>query len=322
MPEKKINFLNYIKEHLSEKISKKVIENEFGINADGLAQLLKSLKNYGFQVVESDTHIWMESYPEIFSLTDIVLHTKVIGKKILPFFDVLSTNDIALMLALQGETEGTVVISERQRKGRGKGDSIWFSPSDAGLWLSVIFRPKFQMTGVEKFTLLSALVIVETVKELFNIDAWIKWPNDVMINDKKFCGILSEGKISSGTIEFIVSGIGINVNIDKNEFPLDLQESSTSLNLELNQKVNRNDLFSAIMLNLDRKYELLKSNPETIYKAWKQYSNIFGRLIKIQTPEGELEGTAIDFDENGFLIIRLNSGIETKIISGTITKVD
>ncbi|MCK4666388.1 biotin--[acetyl-CoA-carboxylase] ligase [Candidatus Dependentiae bacterium] len=322
MTEKKIKFLNYIKEHLSEKISKKVIETELGINDDEFAQLLKSLKNYGFKVIESDTHIWMESYPEIFSLTDIIIHTKVIGKKILPFFDVISTNDIALMLAIQGEKEGTVVISERQRKGRGKGGSVWFSPSDAGLWLSVIFRPKFHMTGVEKFTLLSAAVIVETVKELFNLDAWIKWPNDVMINDKKFCGILSEGKITSGTIDFIVSGIGINVNINKDEFPLDLQESSTSLNLELNQKVNRNDLFSAIMLNLDRKYELLKTNPEVVYKAWKQYSNIIGRRIKIQTPEGELEGAALDFDENGFLIIRLDSGIEKKITSGTITKVD
>ncbi|HDS08704.1 MAG TPA: biotin--[acetyl-CoA-carboxylase] ligase, partial [Firmicutes bacterium] len=192
-PERKVQFFNYLQEHLTEKISKSVIEHDLGITGEHLTQIVNSLKNYGIKVHESETHIWLEGYPEIFSLSDIVLHTKVVAKKVIPFFDVLSTNDIALRLALQGEPEGSVIIAERQRQGRGKGRTSWFSPADSGLWFSLIFRPSVNTISVEKFTLLSAVSVVESVRELFNLEARLKWPNDVMISGRKFCGILSEG---------------------------------------------------------------------------------------------------------------------------------
>ncbi len=320
-PERKVKFLNYLQEHLSEKISKKVIETDLQINRDTLNQLIHSLKNYGIKVNESDTHIWLEGYPEIFSLADIVMHTKTVARKIIPFFDVLSTNDIAMRLAIQGEEEGTVVIAERQRQGRGKGRSSWFSPSDSGLWFSIIFRPPVNTISVEKFTLLSAVSVVESVKQLFELDAKIKWPNDVMINGKKFCGILSEGKISMSGLEFIVVGIGINVNLAKDEFPVELNEHATSLEIELNRKVNRVNLFSNLMFNLDNQYELLKDSPLEVYKKWRSYSDIIGKKIELSVSGNSITGIASDFDENGYLILHKDSGVLEKFMTGTIKKV-
>lgn len=320
-PDRKVRFLDYLKQNANKKISRIVIRDKLQLTPYEIESLIQSLKNYGISVSESETHIWLDSYPDIFTFPDLVLHTEAIGKKILPFYEVASTNDIALRLALQGEEQGTIVIAERQRKGRGKSGAYWYSPSDGGLWMSVIFRPETYVINVEKFTLMSALAVAQAVKELFDITAEIRWPNDVLLNGKKFCGILSEGKLTSTRLEFIIVGIGLNVNIEAEEFPRAIQQKSTSLKLELTDEISRVEVFSNLVFNLDRNYKLMQEDPTRLLELWRSYSRILGKRILVRMGLSEVRGLAIDYSPNGFLILRLDSGIEETIMSGSIVKI-
>ena len=247
------------------------------------------------------------------------LKTQFIGKKILFLKDTPSTNDIAKKLASKGAEAGTVVVSEKQSNGRGRLGRRWLSP-EGGLWFSIILKPRIKPNEVFKLTFLTAVVVVRTLRKKFKLNAQIKWPNDILINGKKICGVLSEIITNpSGLINFVIVGIGINANIELNSFPKHLQFSVTSIRSELEKEIDREDLLYTLLMELEYYYLLLLDGSFNLILAeWKDFNCILDSYVEIERLDGTIKGQAVDVAKDGALLIKLENGSVVRVISGDV----
>jgi BirA family biotin operon repressor/biotin-[acetyl-CoA-carboxylase] ligase len=249
------------------------------------------------------------------------LSTVYIGQKIFYFPELESTNIIAKVKAsprAEGINEGTIIIAERQSAGKGRLGRRWFSPL-GGIWLSIILYPQLSPSYIPRITLMTAVAIVKAMERCAQIKAQIKWPNDILINEKKVCGILTEMSAELDMINWVVVGIGINVNVDHREFPEDIQEKIISLQEFLGKEISRVRLAQILLEEFEKYYERLKRREfSSILKEWKLYSHTLRRKIKINMGEKIITGEAIDINEEGALILKKENGELEKIISGTI----
>jgi len=242
-------------------------------------------------------------------------------KKAIMFDEVSSTNSKARELALKGEDEGTIVVAKKQNKGRGRFDRVWFSP-EGGLYLSVILRPNIPPDKTTLFPLIAALAVSKTIN-YFGLSSKIKWPNDVRINNRKVAGILLESETDENQLKFLVLGIGVNLNIDIEQFPKELKEISTSLSQELNKNVNYQDFLDKLTSFLAMYYKMfLNKDFDKILEEWRKLSDTIGRKVRIVTSSGEIIGKVTDVDESGFLIVITISGEHKKIMSGDCLYLD
>ncbi len=182
------------------------------------------------------------------------LQTDFIGQEIYIFTEVTSTNDVAKELAIKGAREGTIVIAETQSRGRGRLGRKWVSP-EGGMWFSIILRPKVDPEDALKLTLMTAAVVAKVISDTFRLKAEVKWPNDIVINGKKVCGILTEARTKGDMVDFVVIGVGINANINLDSFPKHLGKSLTSLREELKEDINRKRFLCALLEELEQCYE-------------------------------------------------------------------
>jgi len=249
------------------------------------------------------------------------LSTDYIGQKIFYFPELESTNIIAKVKAsprAEGINEGTIIIAERQSAGKGRLGRRWFSPL-GGIWLSIILYPQLSPSYIPRITLMTAVAIVKAIERCAQIKAQIKWPNDILINEKKVCGILTEMSAELDMINWVVVGIGINVNVDHREFPEDIQEKIISLQEFLGKEISRVRLAQILLEEFEKYYERLKRREfSSILKEWKLYSHTLGRKIKINMGEKVVSGEAINVNEEGALILKKEDGELLEIISGTI----
>lgn len=242
--------------------------------------------------------------------------TKIIGKVIYTHNIVDSTNDIAKGLAKEGAEEGTVVLAKMQKGGKGRLDRVWFSPN-GGLWLSIILRPDIKPSEATKVTLMAGVAVARTLRNLYNFDAKIKWPNDVLIEDKKVCGILTEARSLENRIDYVILGIGINANFDLKELPEEIRNLSTTLRGEIESELDLEKLLLALLMEIDKYYEILKiGNTNRIMSEWRELSDTLGREVKITTFKETTEGIALDVDDIGALIVKTNDNIEKKFLTG------
>jgi biotin-[acetyl-CoA-carboxylase] ligase BirA-like protein len=182
------------------------------------------------------------------------LQTDFFGQEIYSFKEVTSTNDVAKELAIKGAKEGTIVVAETQSRGRGRQDRKWVSPA-GGIWFSLILRPKVDPEDAVKLTLMTAAVVAKVISDMFRLRAEVKWPNDIVINGKKVCGILAETRTKGDIVDFVVIGVGINANINLSSFPKHLRKSLTSLREELREDINRKRFLCALLEELEQCYE-------------------------------------------------------------------
>lgn len=236
-------------------------------------------------------------------------------KKLFVFGTLDSTNSMAKDLARAGAVEGTVVIAQTQGQGRGRFDRIWQSP-EGGMYLSLILRPQEQ---VEKASLLPFVVALAVAKTIdgYGVHATIKWPNDVQVNSKKIAGILLESEINGNTIDYLVVGIGINVNIDIKMLSSDIWSKSTSLIREMGHPIDYHEFLRAFFVQFETFYALFKKHQyKKIIDEWKNNSDTLGKVIQIQTLTETIQGNAFDVDQSGFLLVRTEKGGIKKIVSG------
>ena len=247
-------------------------------------------------------------------MNNIKLETDIIGKKIYHFDNIDSTNIFSKKLIKKDAIQGTVVVSDIQMKGRGRKDRNWFSPK-GGLWFSIILYPKLSVNKSILVTMIASISVSQSIIKLTNTKPVIKWPNDILINKKKVCGILTETEVKKGKIEYMIVGIGLNVNNKLND---ELSKSATSLIEEINKDISIQDLLKDILVNFDNNYKLLnKKDFLQIRKLWLNFSNIIGRKVKIKEEESEIIGNVIDFSEDGSLIIE-SENKRKKIIFGDL----
>ncbi|HMK45943.1 MAG TPA: biotin--[acetyl-CoA-carboxylase] ligase [Methanocella sp.] len=237
------------------------------------------------------------------------LQTSVIGCKVVHFSSTSSTNIVARQMAERSIDEGAVVISETQTRGKGRQGRKWVT-RPGGIWLSLVLKPKIDPAHAASITLLAAVSVTKALRGL-GLEAVIKWPNDVLVNGKKICGILTEMSAETDAVNFVVLGIGINVN---NDVPL---ETATSAKTELGRQVDRLKLVQSLLEALDEDYAAFRENGFLpILWSWRRYSDTLGRSVEV-TYQGEtVRGMAQDVADDGSLIVKLQDGEIRKIVSG------
>jgi BirA family biotin operon repressor/biotin-[acetyl-CoA-carboxylase] ligase len=243
----------------------------------------------------------------------------IIGRELLFFETVNSTNTKALELA-EKAPEGTVVLADSQNRGRGRLGRTWISPSGVNIYMSIILKPQIRAKDSTLITIMSAVACATALKNLTGMRITTKWPNDLMINNKKVGGILTELKSQKQTITSAIVGIGINVNTDVREFPEEVKQRATSLQNEAGVSYQREPIVAELLNEMDRWYNtLIKLKKETILRAWENLTSTIGREVMIVTPHETLTGTAESLDNEGMLILRLPSGESKRINSGDLT---
>ena len=243
------------------------------------------------------------------------LTTKGFFKDILVFDTIPSTNSTAKTLAQKGAPEGTVVVAQKQQKGRGRFDRTWESPI-GGLYLSIILRPHQPPKSLSLLPLISALAVAKTIQS-FDLLPTIKWPNDVRIDQKKVAGILLETETAQSQTVYVIVGIGINVNINPAQLSTDLQKTSTSLSQENHESIDLYKFFETLLITFQSEYgRFLAGGYKSLMTEWKSFSDTLGKQVKIKTPTGDIIGTAVDITSSGFLIITTDAGLQKTITSG------
>lgn len=245
------------------------------------------------------------------------MRARVVGRRVHLAEEVDSTNSWALQRALKGAEEGEVFLADAQRAGRGRVGRSWFSPPGSNLYMSVLLRPKLPPSKVPLLGLCGATAVAEALRDL-GLDPEIKWPNDVLLGGKKVCGVLAEAHTEADRVLFVVLGIGINVNMDPEQFPEELREQATSVKAELGRAVDRNALARAVLEALDGLYASLgKGDYAGVLARWKAFSRVEGREVIIEALGERIEGVVQGVDEDGALWIKTPQG-SRRVLSGDL----
>ena len=243
------------------------------------------------------------------------LNTKIIGKEIIVRETVTSTMDEAFRLGNENCPEGTVVCAEAQSKGRGRLGRAWISPKSKGLYFSLVLRPQLPLNRLAQLTLMSAVALAEAIEEISELKPLIKWPNDILWDDHKLAGILTELRAESDQVNFVIVGIGLNVNTSTHQ----LNAGGTSLKVAAGRSFNRAVVFQAILRSLEKWYvKLLDHEFGLVMQEWKKRSATLKRRVRITDSTGIIEGEAVDLDEDGALLIRKDNGLIIKKMAGDV----
>ncbi|MBU1852971.1 MAG: biotin--[acetyl-CoA-carboxylase] ligase [Candidatus Omnitrophica bacterium] len=310
--------LHFFKKRGSSYVSGEELSEAFGVSRTAVWKHIEKLRDEGYEIAASP-HLGYKlmSVPDRLTSVELgwQLNTEVIGKRIYSYKEIGSTNDVAYSLATQGEKEGSIVIAEYQTKGRGRLGRKWISPRAKGVYFSVILRPDILPKDISVITLISSLSVAKTIRDLTNLAAFIKWPNDVLINKQKVCGILTELNGETDKINFVIVGIGINVNAKKELLP----KEATSLSVEKERLISRLEFVKMLLRNLDVYYKIFnKGKIDQILKEYKRLSAILDRRVRVNYHNSSVSGHAIDVDKEGALILRLDSGFHERVLAGDV----
>jgi BirA family biotin operon repressor/biotin-[acetyl-CoA-carboxylase] ligase len=243
----------------------------------------------------------------------------VIGRRLLLYDLVSSTNHLMRDLALKGEPEGTVIVAEAQSEGRGRRDRVWYSPRGSGLYVTILLRPAFAPDQVGRISLLAALAVVVSIKKMTGLSAAIKWPNDIVINGKKVCGILIENVITPRAVRSVIIGIGINVNPLPENPPMDIRDNSTSLGAVLGSDIEKDELLRILIKVLNRLYRKLGSRKDInwLVSSWENSCAHLNQEVDIIQPDDHFSGIFRGIDNQGAAIVELPTSEALKIEYGT-----
>lgn len=299
-------------------LSGEEISRSLNISRAGIWKNVEELRRQGYEIV-AVPHLGYKllSSPDKLFPWEIrfELGTKNIGRNIIYRETVHSTMDEAFQLGLEGAVEGTVICAENQTKGRGRLGRSWVSPKGKGIYMSILLRPSLAPTDAAQLTLLSAVAVCEAVNASAGIDARIKWPNDLLIGNRKLAGVLTELNAEVDRVKFIVIGIGINVNISTSQLP----DGATSLKSETRKNFSRVRIVQEILRSFEKWYDCLKTEGfAPVLKEWKELSVTLGSRVRIFDQNGFLEGKAIGLDDDGGLLIRSDMGNIIKKMSGDV----
>lgn len=315
--------LKLLKDNKDSYISGQDISNELGVSRTAIWKHITKLKEMGYEIdsISKKGYKLVES-PDLLTYEEIkpYLSTKLIGRKVLHFDTIASTNSKAKEIADLSENNGAVIISEEQTNGRGRLGRTWVSPKYKGLWMSIILKPELNPMEAAKLTQIGAAAVAKSLKEL-NIDALIKWPNDVVLNSKKVCGILTEMNAELTKINYVIMGIGINVNIEENDFPVELRDIASSLCIEHGKSINRQELTAKILNNFETLYlEFInKGNIKESIDICRSFSAILNKEINIIKNQQITPAIAKDLDDEGKLLVEYSDGNTEWLISGEVS---
>jgi len=303
-------------------ISGEDISRRLGVSRTAVWKHIHSLLEEGYDIeARRPLGYRLRGIPDLLLPREIQrdLGTRVMGRRILHFHRVGSTNEVARELARKGSPEGTVVVSEEQTAGKGRWGRSWFSPSCSSISLSLILRPRLTPPDTPQVTLLAAVAVAGALRSACGLEAAIKWPNDVLIGGRKVSGILTELEAEMEAVRFLVLGIGINANQAEEDFPPEMRGRATSLRVESGQAVNRTAVARSLLAELDRWYQVyLQEGFGPVAAGWKGLNLTLGRQVVVSSPQRVWQGIARDLAEDGGLLVELEDGRVTKVLAGEV----
>ena len=298
-------------------VSGALIAEALGVSRPTVHRVIDELRRYGYPIESNSRRGYRLVLEDDLSLTNhyvkALLANTPINYSIHYVGSCSSTQDIADALAREGGPEGLVVIAEEMSEGRGRLSRKWVA-GKGGVWLTILLRP-LKLKGLQLISLGAGVAVAEAIRELHGIDVGLKWPNDVMAEGKKLCGILVEGRVEADRIHYILVGVGINVN---NEIPKHLKTKAVSLKELLGTTVPRIPLLTLLLSKFATIYGALKrGDQERILSRWRELSLTLGKKVKVITPSEVIEGTAIDVGEDGSLILKAEGSLR-RVYAGDV----
>ncbi|MCR5757232.1 MAG: biotin--[acetyl-CoA-carboxylase] ligase [Selenomonas sp.] len=304
-------------------ISGEEIADKLGVSRTAVWKHIKEMRAQGYDIEShARSGYRLRETPDALLAGEIRhgLKTKIIGQEIICHEEIDSTNNEAKRLARQGAKEGTVVVAESQTGGKGRLERQFFSPQGKGIWFSVILRPRFLPQDAPKCTLMAAVAVARAMME-FGLQPGIKWPNDLLYDNKKLVGILTEMSAEMDGINYIVIGTGINVNIEPSDFPEDIREVATSLSIMKGEALPRVSFFQSVLQALDDLYVRVQCEGfAPVLEEWRKYNITLGQEVKvIGVRDGEVyTGKAVDIDEDGALLVDTSKGRQ-RVLAGDVS---
>lgn len=277
--------------------------------------VIEAQNNKGYRLVEKDDS-------DIFSKLEIESHmdTQWVGKKLVFYKETGSTNLDAKALAEQGEAAGALVVADKQTAGRGRRGRDWVSPSGKDIYMTLMLRPQCRPEKASALTLVMALAVLEAICELIPEGCGIKWPNDIVLNNKKVCGILTEMSAELDGIHYVVIGVGINVN--QTIFAEDIRDRATSLYLESGMEINRARLVARVMHYFENDYALFEKTWDLggLVDRYNSFLVNRDREVRVLDPQGEYDGIARGINERGELLVeRKSDGQTVQVYAGEVS---
>lgn len=312
-----------LKKKTGSYVSGELLSSILDISRSAVSKHISVLKQSGYTIEASPKvgYCLIKSTDQL--LPDEIrdgLETTIIGRgEIHHFSNIDSTNNKAKELAASGLPDGSLIIAEKQTAGRGRKGRSWFSAEGSGISMSLVIRPEISPGEISRITLLTAVAAAEAIIALTPVKPEIKWPNDILVNGKKLAGILTEMTMEMDAIDYVVIGIGLNVNTPPDAFANEIRSIATSLYAETDTAWSRVDIVKAFLAHFERLYlSVLQAGFSDIIRRWKDLSNLIGKSVRVDVSGKLLTGTVSDIAEDGVLILCDDTGTEHRILSGDV----
>lgn len=312
--------LNLLKEFYPEFVSGEVVCKNLGISRTAVWKHIRILRAQGYDIAAlPHTGYQLLGAPDRLYPEEIHygLKTDFIGRKVYYYERVNSTNEVAKELAGNGALDGSLVIAEEQTAGRGRLGRSWFSSYAEGICCSIILYPPVHPVDAIPLTMLSAVAVARAIQNE-GIKIGIKWPNDILIEGKKVCGILTEMNAEMERVNYLVVGMGINVNVET--FPEEIINEAASLKTYTGRKVSRIKLLHVMLNEMEQLYSIwLKHGFKPVLQLWRDMCMMLNCPVRISGMGEVIEGWSEDVDESGKLILRLPDGSIKRLIAGEVS---
>ena len=300
------------------------LADQLGISRAAVWARIQELRQLGYEIQASPHEGYrLRNVPDVLHADDLLALLEpgmTIGRDIRVFQETTSTNDVVDKLGRDDVKEGVVVFAESQTRGRGRLGRNWVSAQGKGLWFSVLLRPPMNPRAATQLTVASATALARALRKRAGIRAEIKWPNDILINERKVCGILTEMAAELDKIRYLVLGIGVNVNFAPDDFPPELRQTATSLSIEAGRHFSRAEIATSILRELDECYRAVRSGQfEKIADEWEANCTTIGHNVEIACGNRTVSGRAESLDAEGALLIRTQHGHLERIVGGDVT---
>ena len=303
-------------------ISGQELCEKFGVSRTAIWKVINQLKEEGYEIeaVRTKGYI-LKGSADVLSKEELesTIHTKWAGENVVFFEETVSTNNEIRSLAEQGAPHGTLAVAEKQLGGKGRRGRVWTSPAGVGIWMSMLLRPQIDPLAASMLTLVMALAAKKGIEISTGLKSEIKWPNDLVLNKKKICGILTEMSTELMEIQYVIPGIGINVN--QKDFPDDIKATATSLYIESGKIQKRSEIIAAIMEAFEGYYDTFIKTQDMSGLIEEYNANLvnLGNEVCVLDPAGEFRGVSEGINKEGALLVRLADGTLKEIISGEVS---
>ena len=315
--------LRLLKETADGYLSSARLSAQLGISRAAIWKQIGALREQGYAIDALPSKGYrLNAGPDRLLSEEIQdgLKTTIIGREIVYFAETDSTNHRAALLAEAGAKDGTVIVAEAQSADKGRLGRRWTSPAGVNLYLSIILRPAIAPRSAPLLTFLSSLATARTIELESGLRPTVKWPNDVLLDGCKVAGLLNEMNAETERVNYVILGIGVNLNMTQEQFPADLRYPATSLALELQHPVDRIRFCRRLLGEIDCLYRDYPAGQEAILAGWLSYFDLLDKQVMVEEPSRTITGVVTGVASDGALLLALENGSSERILAGDVRR--